>query len=343
MIPTGQDSVERTFIRSCSPGTPDILQCKVSNHLLGNREALQEAWDRDGYWFFRDVLDKDAVGRLRAVFLDVLNELGVVDPDRDDAAVYNGASLEGYPITMGGDPAIDPLLARYPRDEFVNHPRIKAFFEELFGDEVVWVPNTEYHAVPPRKEAPASRFNFVHADGPNNKGLPLKICWVPVAPIDEAIGGLAVTEGLSKPRMNDFPRPPQGINPEDVPDDTWRRATFEPGDLLVFSLETPHSGLANLSDKYFRLSMDIRGMRKSDNPPVVGNVVAVDRCAITVEDAAGVQHIFRIDEDTFCRVYRGRLTGMPLALEEIPELVQVGAPVYVAADHGTATFIRPQH
>ena len=34
---------------------------------------------------------------------------------------------------------------------------------------------------------------------------------------------------------------------------------------------------------------------------------------------------------------------MPLTLAEIPELVKVGAPVYVAADHGTATFIRPQH
>jgi len=111
----------------------------------------------------------------------------------------------------------------------------------------------------------------------------------------------------------------------------------------VFSLETPHSGLANRSDKYFRLSMDMRGIRKSGNIPTVGKVKAVDACAITVAANDGVDRTFRIDEDTFCRITRGRLTGMPLELEEIPRLVKIGDPVYVAADHGTATFIRPQH
>jgi hypothetical protein len=34
---------------------------------------------------------------------------------------------------------------------------------------------------------------------------------------------------------------------------------------------------------------------------------------------------------------------MPLELAEIPQLVKIGSPVSVAADHGTAIFIRPQH
>src|SRR5581483_3085536 len=38
-------------------GTPPMRERSVSNHLLGNRAALDAAWDRDGYWFFRDVLD----------------------------------------------------------------------------------------------------------------------------------------------------------------------------------------------------------------------------------------------------------------------------------------------
>lgn len=32
-----------------------------------------------------------------------------------------------------------------------------------------------------------------------------------------------------------------------------------------------------------------------------------------------------------------------LELEVIPNVLKVGDPVYVAADHGTAIFIRPQH
>ena len=323
--------------------TPTMPEFNVSNALLDDRAALDAAWERDGYWFFRGVLDKNAVGRLRAEYLAVLGELDVIEPGRDDVAIYNGASLDGYPIVMGGDPDEDPLLARYPRDAFVNDPKIKATFEKIFGDEVFWVPNSEFHAVPPRPDHDGNRFNYIHADGPNNKGLPLKICWIPLAPIEEETGGLALTEGLHKPRIGDFNRPAEGINPADVPVDAWRRAIYQPGDLLVFSLESPHSGLANRSDRYFRLSMDIRGMRRSDGVPTIGTVAAIDRNAIAIQDATGHQHVFRVDDDTFCRIFRGRQSGMPLTRDEIPQLVKVGAPVYVAADHGTATFIRPQH
>jgi hypothetical protein len=324
-------------------GTPPIREFNVSNHLLGDRAALDIAWDRDGYWFFRNVLDQGAIARLRAVFLQVLDKLGVIDPKHTDAAVYNGAPLENFPIVMGGDPAIDPLLALHPMRQFVAEPAIRTFFTELFGDEVFWVPNTEYHTLPPNPKHTGNRLNYVHCDGANNKGLPLRICWIPVAPIDEATGGLTLAEGLHKPRMNDFPRPPEGIGQDVVPPDAWRRTEFRPGDLVVFSLETPHSGLANRSDRYFRLSMDIRGMRQSDNIPTIGTVAAVDSNAVTVADDNGKQHTFRLNEDTFCRIARGRLSGMPLTLAEIPKLVKVGDAVYVASNRGTATFMRPQH
>ncbi|WP_181316740.1 phytanoyl-CoA dioxygenase family protein [Sphingobium sp. AEW001] len=323
--------------------TPTIREFNVSNHLLGDRAALEAAWERDGYWFFRDVLDKDAVARVRATYREVLEALDVVEAGDPDQTLYNGAALDDYPIKMGGDPTIDPLLARYPSGAFLAEPPIRHFFEQVFGDEVMWVPNSEFHAVPPNPAHQGSRFNFVHCDGANNKGLALRICWIPLSDIDEETGGLALAEGMHKPRMNDFPRPAQGIRESDVPVDAWRRAIYAPGDVLMFSLETPHSGLANRSDKYFRLSMDVRGMPKSANIPVVGHVAAIDHNAIAVDADDGQHHVFRIDDDTFCRIYRGRQSGMPLTRDEIPQLVHVGAPVYVAADHGTAVFIRPSH
>jgi hypothetical protein len=331
------------IVKSRFADTPAMPEFNVSNALLGDRAALDAAFARDGYWFFRNVLDLEAVGRLRAVYLEILDQLGVIEPGHDDVAIYNGAPLDHYPIKMGGDPAIDPLLQRYPANDFVKEPKIKAFFEALFGGEVVWVPNTEFHAVPPNHQHAGNRFNYVHQDGANNKGLKLKVCWVPLAPIDEEIGGLALTEGLHIPRLNDFPRPAGGIRYEDVPVTAWRRTAYQPGDLLVFSLESPHSGLANRSDRYFRLSMDIRGMLKSDNPPVLGKVTAVDMNAIAIADADGEQHIFRIDDLTFCRTHRGMLTGMPLTRDEIPQLMKPGESVFVASENGIATFIRPCH
>ncbi len=330
-------------ITSSSADTPAMPELNTANHLLGDKAALDAAWERDGYWFFRDVLDKDAIATVRAEFIDVLNDLGVVEPGRTDVAIYNGAPLDDYPIRMGGDPKIDPLLARHPRNSFVENPKIKAFFESLLGDEVVWVPNSEFHAVPPSGSDQPSRFNYVHHDGGANKGLALRVCWIPIAPIDEATGGLALTEGLHKPRMGDFPRLRKGIDLADVPPESWRRAEYQPGDLLMFSLETPHSGLANRSDRYFRLSMDIRCTRKSDGVPVVGTLAAVDRCAIAVDAEDGQRHVFRIDEDTYYRVHRPRLTGMPLTLDKIPTIAKVGDRIYVAHDHGTAMFVRDAH
>lgn len=336
-------TLAREQIRSAFADTPAMPKFNTSNHLLGDRAALDAAWARDGYWFFRDVLDKDAIDEVRAEFMDVLNKLGVIKPGNSDTAIYNGAPLDDYPIKMGGDPQVDPLLARYPMRKFVSNAKIRTFFEDLLDDEVVWVPNAEFHAVPPCGSGQTSRFNYVHSDGANNKGLALRVCWIPIAPIDEATGGLAVTEGLHRPRLGDFPRPPQGISLADVPADSWRRAEYQPGDLLMFSLESPHSGLANRSDTFFRLSMDIRCTRKSDGEPVLGTLAAVDRCAIMVDGDDGQRHVFRIDEDTFFRIYRGRQTGMPVPLEEIPSLAPIGERVFVAHDHGTAIFVRPQH
>ena len=323
-----------------STNVPAMREFNVSNALLGDPQALAAAWERDGYWFFRDVLDRPAIARVRATYLRVLRELGVIDPEFTDAAVYNGATLEDYPIRNNATNIhADPLLALQPMKAFVAEPAIHRFFTRVLGDEPFWVPNTEYHAMPPRQDRNRCRFNFLHEDGANNKGLPLRVCWIPLALIDEEIGGLALTEGLHRSGPTDFARPPTGIPSGVIPDHTWRRATYRPGDLLMFDLNSPHSGLANYSDKYFRLSMDIRVMGKSGNIPVIGTIAAVDAKTITIADLDGQMTVFVLNPMTFCRSYN----GIPMPLAEIPNRMHVGDPVYVAYDKNVATFIRPQH
>ena len=95
------------IIESKDPRTPPMAEFNVSNHLLGDRAALQEAWDRDGYWFFRGVLDLDAIAQTRAVYLEELANLGVVQPGNNELAIYNGAPLDNYPIKMGGPRELD--------------------------------------------------------------------------------------------------------------------------------------------------------------------------------------------------------------------------------------------
>ena len=158
-----------------------------STHLVGDRAALDAVWERDGYWFFRGVLDLDAVHRLRDVFLGFLLEYGLVRPG-DSQARYTGASLEDFPLRL------DPLSQRKVWRGFVREPAIDAFFRRLLQDEPFWVPTVEYRATPPEPQpspvdAP-ERIVFLHQDGFYNKGVPFRICWIPLSEIDEQVGGL---------------------------------------------------------------------------------------------------------------------------------------------------------
>ena len=47
---------------AAGPPVEDMPELKTHNALLGDRAALEEAWEKDGYWFFRDVLDKTGLG-----------------------------------------------------------------------------------------------------------------------------------------------------------------------------------------------------------------------------------------------------------------------------------------
>ena len=76
---------------------PAMRELSVSNHLLGDHRALAEAWERDGYWFFRDVLDPKVIGEIRQVYVDYLVEMGLVDPEAPEVC-YNGADYSHLPV-----------------------------------------------------------------------------------------------------------------------------------------------------------------------------------------------------------------------------------------------------
>lgn len=323
-----------------SVNTLPMRELNVSNHLLGDRAALNAAWERDGYWFFRDVIDQGALARLREVYLKCLREDGVIDPNVTDAAVYNGASLDKVRVGRTGTPelvAADPLVPLNPKAEFLADPAIHKLFSELLGDEPFWVPISEYRVEQPNRDRNRSRFSFIHCDCSHNAGIPFVLFWIPVAAIDEETGGLAVAEGLHHP--DSIARPPEGIPLEWFPPDVWRRAAYRPGDLLMFDKNTPHSGLANYSSRYFRLSMDLRAVRASENVPTVGHIAAVGPDSVTVKTDNGSMKTFKVDADSYCRSY----DGVKIPLAEIQARLKVGSSVIVGAENGVAKVVRPQH
>ena len=117
----------------------------------------------------------------------MLRRLGVIDKDSTEA-IYNGGSMEGYPMRM------EPLVELRAWKPFVQHPAIHAFFRRAFAEEPFWIPTCEYRATPPNGDRTRNRFDYPHQDGFYNQGFRFAICWIPLARIDATIGGLAMTE-----------------------------------------------------------------------------------------------------------------------------------------------------
>jgi len=311
-----------------------MRELNVSNDLLGDRAALQAAWDRDGYWFFRDVLDKDVIARIRGIYADYLAGLGLAD--REDPAIrYNGGDLSKLPNQANAS----PLNIAHVERELHEAPTVNAFFKKLFGCDPFWVPFTVHRTVPPALDRSLPRLEFIHHDGIYNDGLPFLICWVPMDVIDEDVGGLGVVEGLqNQPTLHR--KEGMTIHPirlEDVPEGAWLHTTSRPGDVLLMSMGTPHSGITNWSKDRFRLSMDTRIMPSSGKVPLVGTLTAVSAEKVTIRDARG-DHELRLDEKSFVRGTLG--DQMPIA--EIPKRYKPGNAVIAAFDDGRVVNMRPQ-
>ena len=318
---------------------PQTRELKTHNHLIGDKAALDEAWEQDGYWFFRDVLDKEAVARLRLIWVSELETQKVIDPvgdiSTDKSVRYNGGSLDTFPFRM------EPIVEKRPWPAFVTEAPINDFFARLFQDDPFWVPVVEYRATPPQQDRSKSRIDAIHQDGPFSPGIPFRICWIPLAEIDADIGGLILAEGMAAERVSYHPRTETGshapIRLEDIPADRWRRTTYQAGDVLLMNLWTPHTGLANHSDR-FRLSMDHRVMAKSDKCPIVGIIEGISENHVTVRDANGT-HELSIDPDTYVR----NTVGQKLNGADIVDFHKVGSEVIIAYDGGRASVVRPPH
>jgi hypothetical protein len=300
--------------------------------LIGDCAALDRMMDRNGYWFFRNVLDMSAVKRLRARFMDVLEGMGMIDPGAAEP-IWNGKSLEGFPDK------IEALHDKRTWRSFVGEPAIHDFFSRLLGIAPFWVPSVEYRITPPSRAENRDPFIGRHQDAFANGGMELMTCWVPLTEIDGTVGGLAMAEGLQHGGilhdLNDVPkhRIPDGT----IPNDVWHRSDYKPGDLVMFCPEIPHSGMINRSDK-FRLSMDVRVMPIDGRLPAVGNVVEIGPDHIVVANHDGRDIRLVLDGGTYCRGFSGARIPLPAMVEKL----QPGDPVIVPFEEDRAVLLRPQ-
>jgi ectoine hydroxylase-related dioxygenase (phytanoyl-CoA dioxygenase family) len=309
---------------------------------MGDRAALQQAWERDGYWYFKGVLDLEVIGRMREVWLDYMQRTGLID-GRDNRSTASG-SLDSLVST-----ALDPQLCiaefnkRHLHKMLTEDARINATMKQILGDDPFWLPIAEYRATPPGVDPAKSRLVYPHQDGFYSRGMPMKICWIPIDHVSAEMGGCTWVGGAHRgPILHDINNPPLFPIPQEaVPVDGWLRADYAPGDIVIFDLNTPHSGLTNISKDRFRLSMDIRVTEASGPVPAVGNLVRLTPEQVTVRnDRTGVEESYAITAETYVR----SLDGKKREGADIPSTFQPGELILVnAIDGRNATLVRSTH
>ena len=237
-----------------------FLPMEISNDLLDDPVALRARLAEDGYLYFRQVLDPQAVLRVRQDVLDALAGLGWVEPGIPRTGRCTIAPLhEADEEFIAGYQAVQRLQSFH---ELAHHPSLMRVMHAAKGDTAfphplkiarINFPDNYEISTPP------------HQDFPNNQGSPdLLASWVPISDMGEEMGGLAILRGSHKfgpmelaGHMGAGSR--CAVVPLEVQEACrWVTTEFNMGDVLLFPALTVHAALHNASEFFVRLSVDFR-------------------------------------------------------------------------------------
>jgi 1-deoxypentalenic acid 11beta-hydroxylase len=276
---------------------------RVANDHLGDPQRLRALFDDEGYLFFRNVLDRDAVlDTGREVARTVAEQTGTDDNELQSA-----------------------LNAKRLWERLVAVPSVAAFFATIAGAPVSFIPLARYRIMPP------GGVTQVHQDALLNPGFDMTTAWIPLMPIDAELGGLAVATGSHR----------QGcLPPESLPalDGLWRSAAYEPGDVVLMNDALVHTGLPNRSGDCVRVSVDVRFQNPTAAPAVVGRITAVEAGSVRIASEDGGEVVtLAVDDSTLLRAGSGQ--RIPRAELRTSELAP-GQRVIASRRGATAVMIK---
>ncbi len=260
-----------------------------STHLLEDAEALRREYAEQGYLMFRGLLPRDAVLAARAACIARLRELGRVcslDGEADAATISGG---------WGGEALFYPeLQASPPVKGALENTALRELFARLFGEAPSTFSYKWLRAVG-REEFTGAHLDRVYM-GRGSQSLltawiplghtPLEMGTIVVLPRSHADARCAVLRaGYGQLDVDrDCPNDPLASghvtnNPAtwapkaprvawdaaalaaSVPPEAraagWVSADFEPGDVVVFGMDTLHMSTVNTTAR-FRISCDTR-------------------------------------------------------------------------------------
>jgi len=227
-----------------------------SSNIAGDPAALRARAKRDGYLFFRDFVDHDAVLNVRRQFVDILERHGWLD---DGTNPLDAVSTK--PFRVEGDADWWPIFDDFQRlEEFhalAHDEPLIAVLDGLFGEKTLVHPRNIGRIIFPNTPTTPPHQDYIHIHGTPETYT----AWMPLGDVPRELGGLAVLEGSHV--LGLLPVRPMagagGSGIEALPDGReWRTSEFHRGDALLFHSHTVHRGLDNATSDRIRLSVDFR-------------------------------------------------------------------------------------
>lgn len=303
-------------------------QFEVCNGMLDDHAALEAFYEKNGYLFFRAVLDPASVTEARDAMLAIASdEFGLVEKG-DVTGKWTG---KDYPSGSEEEPCFAGISK-----QLMSYPQNQEVIGKILGDTPSMVPIVQYRLYPPNGPV-----TMVHQDGFYSPGIhDYKPLWIPLTPCPREVGGLTIAVGQNHKgyfhnvaKDAPFPIPDDLIDPE-----SWATIDFEPGDLLVVHPFSPHAGLPNTSDR-LRITFDTR-VQSASNPTTfeaVVDAVTPDSITLTSPDENVGTVTLSVDEETFLRP---RNPGKREKFEEFTQVTEPGMHLCVVREGNRAAMLR---
>lgn len=224
---------------------------------LDDTETLRARLTDEGYLFFRGLLPADVVDDVRTQIARILFDSHWLAPGSaaEELMASDRAVEEGSAGFFGAYTAIQSTEAFH---NLAIRPELLDLSARLLGEPSFAHPAHICRIAPP---SPGAKPTPIHQDYRFIQGcIDTLTTWLPLSAAPPEIGGLRVLSG--SPRLGVLPvKPSDGPGmmraeaDEEHPE--WRTATYQPGDVLLFTSLTVHGAMPNRT-RQLRLSADFR-------------------------------------------------------------------------------------
>ena len=264
-----------------------------SSQHIEDAATLQSRFADRGYLFFRHLIDRQRIERVRDGAIAALKAHGFVNEDATAESTWSGKWPESNELSPDGAVTAD-IVKLGLLEELARTPELMELLGRVFGGEVFcWLDNkTRIRMMLSGKRsmqvADGPKFSFTtpgHQDYYFFRPVEFCTVWIPLMDIEESVGGLTIGKGSKQEGLhevwwkgNDYlgvaESPEQarawradggvavaGTVKNGNEGREWLRSDFEMGDALIFHPLMMHAGIANDSDEV-RISADFRYQRQ---------------------------------------------------------------------------------